>query len=109
VPLEVRLAQQQETAMETLLTVWSVLACGVLIWSSVLDDDQDLSPKVQDGTSKGCLDYIVISPALLSEWEAHQSNLIIIDLRAKTDSDCHCDAIPGALSIPLGLLATQLR
>jgi hypothetical protein len=36
VPLEVRLAQQQETAMETLLTVWSVLACGVLIWSSVL-------------------------------------------------------------------------
>jgi rhodanese-related sulfurtransferase len=95
--------------METLLTVWSVFACGVLIWNSVLHNDHDVSPSLRDRTSKPGLDYIVISPALLSEWEAHQSNLIIIDLRAKTDSDCRRDAIPGALSIPLGLLATQLR
>jgi rhodanese-related sulfurtransferase len=45
----------------------------------------------------------------LSEWEGQQSNLIVIDLRAKTDHGRDPDAISGALSIPLGLLATQLR
>jgi rhodanese-related sulfurtransferase len=94
--------------METLLTVWSVFACGVLIWNSVLDNDDDPSPRVRDGASKPRLDYIVISPALLSEWQAHQSNLIIIDLRARADSGRDRDAIPGALIVPRGALATVL-
>jgi rhodanese-related sulfurtransferase len=95
-------------AMETLLTVWSVFACTVLIWNSLLDNDRDLLPRAPDGTSKPRLDYIVISPAWLSEWEGQQSNLIVIDLRAKTDRGRDPDAISGALSIPLGLLAIQL-
>jgi rhodanese-related sulfurtransferase len=95
--------------METLLTVWSVFACGVLIWNSVLDNDHNPSPKVRDGTSRPHFNYIVISPALLSEWEAQQSNLMIIDLRAKTDRGRDPDAISGSLSIPVGALAAQLR
>jgi rhodanese-related sulfurtransferase len=95
--------------METLLTVWSVFACGVLIWNSVLDNDHNPPPKVRDGTSRPHFNYIVISPALLSEWEAQQSNLMIIDLRAKTDRGRDSDAISGSLRIPVGALATQFR
>jgi hypothetical protein len=72
-----------ENTMETLLTVWYIFAFGVLIWNSLLQNDHGLSARGSDRTSS--LDYTV-SPALLSEWEAHQSNLIIIDSRAKTDS-----------------------
>jgi hypothetical protein len=83
-----------ENTMETLLTLWYVFA--VLIWNSIVDKDRDPSPRVCDGTSKPRLDYIAISPALLSEWEAHQSNLIIIDLRAKTDFGSDGDANPSS-------------
>jgi len=72
--------------MDTLLTVWSAFACGALIWNSLLHGDCDLLPRGRDGPSKLRLDYIVISPAMLMEWEARQSNLIVIDLRAKADS-----------------------
>jgi rhodanese-related sulfurtransferase len=95
--------------METLLTVWYVFAFGVLIWNSLLQADDDLLPRGSDRTPKPRLDYIVISPALLSEWEAHQSNLILIDLRAKTDPGREGDAIAGSLSILVAALATQLR
>ncbi len=89
--------------------VWCVIAFGVLIWTSLLQTDDDLLPRGSDTTPKACLDYVVISPALLSEWEAHQSNLILIDLRAKTDSGRNGDAIAGSLSIPVAALPTQPR
>jgi rhodanese-related sulfurtransferase len=95
--------------MEMLLTVWYVFTFGVLIWISLLHSDGDLLRRRRARTSKPCLDYIVISPALLSDWEAHQSNLIIIDLRTKRDSGRDPHAIPGALSVPARALAAVLR
>jgi hypothetical protein len=58
-----------ENTMETLLTLWYAFA--VLIRNSVVDKDREPSARVCDGTSKPRLDYIAISPALLSEGEAH--------------------------------------
>jgi hypothetical protein len=97
--------------MVTLLLVcWYICAAVAMIWCSVALNDLQLSSAGCKKTLEGRLHYVVISPALLSEWEAREPNLIIVDLGPKLDSRRrNDDGITDWLRIPVASLATQLR
>jgi rhodanese-related sulfurtransferase len=87
-----------------LLACWCVCATVVLLWCAL-----GLSSRDFKKTLKGRLHYVVISPAMLSEWEVHEPNLIIVDLRPKLNSGRNDDEIANSLRIPVASLATALR
>jgi rhodanese-related sulfurtransferase len=96
--------------MVALLLVFSVIfAVAGLIWYSLTLNEVETSLADCNKSLKGRLQYVVISPALLSEWEAHEANLIVVDLRPELDSGGNDDAIANSLRIPVARLATELR
>jgi hypothetical protein len=95
--------------MVTLLVCWYICAAVVLIWCSLVLNDLQLSSPGCKKTLEGRLHYVVISPAMLSEWEAHEPNLVIVDLRPKLNSRRNDDEVMDWLRIPVASLATALR
>jgi rhodanese-related sulfurtransferase len=96
--------------MMALLLVFSgIFAAVALIWYSFTPNEVEASPADCNKSLKGRLQYVVISPALLSEWEAHEPNLIVVDLRPELNSGGNDDAIANSLRIPVAKLATELR
>ena len=73
--------------METLLIAWCVWAGVILFLCPLINRDPESSRMRSQQTAPAGLDYIRISIALLSEWEMHQSNLLIIDLRSDTTQE----------------------
>jgi len=92
--------------METLLITWCVWAGVILFLCPLINHDPESS---RMRSKPPGLDYIGISMALLSEWEMHQSILLIIDLRSETDQGTNGNSIPGSLNIPIPQLARLLR
>jgi rhodanese-related sulfurtransferase len=95
--------------METLLIAWCVWAGVILFLCPLIKHDPESSGMRIQQTAPAGLDYIRISMALLSEWEIHQSNLLIIDLRSETTQGASSNSIPGSLNIPIPQLAHLLR
>jgi rhodanese-related sulfurtransferase len=95
--------------METLLIAWCVWAGVILFLCPIIKHGPESSRVRRQQTAQAGLDYIRISIALLSEWETHQSNLLIIDLRSDTTKGANGNSIPGSLNIPIVQLAHLLR
>ena len=95
--------------METLLIAWCVWAGVILFLCPLINHDPGSSRMRSQQTARAGLDYIRISMALLCEWEMHQSNLLIIDLRSDTTQRANGNSIPGSLNIPIPQLAQLLR
>jgi hypothetical protein len=95
--------------VDLLLISWCICAAVALIWCSLLLKDQELASRGYKKTLKGHLHYVAITPALLSEWDANEPNLITIDLRPKLNSGGNDDGIADSLRIPAASLATELR
>jgi rhodanese-related sulfurtransferase len=95
--------------METLLIAWCVWVGVILFLCPLIKRGPESSCIGRQLTGQAGLDYIRISIALLSEWEMHQSNLLIIDLRSDTTKGANGDSIPGSLNIPIVQLAHLLR
>jgi rhodanese-related sulfurtransferase len=95
--------------MEMLLIAWCVWAGLILFLCPLIKRGPESSRMRSQQTAQAGLDYIRISIALLSEWEMHQSNLLIIDLRSDTTKGANGDSIPGSLNIPIVQLAHLLR
>jgi len=95
--------------METLLIAWCVWAGVILFLCPLIKRGAESSRIRRQQTAQAGLDYIRISIALLSEWEMHQSNLLIIDLRSETTKGANGNSIPGSLNIPIAQLAHLLR
>ena len=95
--------------METLLIAWCVWAGVILFLCPLIKRGPESSRVGRQLTAHAGLDYIRISIALLSEWETHQSNLLIIDLRSDTTKGANGNSIPGSLNIPIAQLAHLLR
>ena len=95
--------------MDTLLIAWCVWAGVILFLCPLIKRGPESSRIRSQQTAQAGLDYIRISIALLSEWEMHQSNLLIIDLRSETTKGANGNSIPGSLNIPIAQLAHLLR
>jgi rhodanese-related sulfurtransferase len=91
-----------------LLISWCVCAAVALILFALALKDLGLRSARCEEPGEGHLHYVVISPALLSEWEGHEPNLIVVDLRPKPRSERHDDGIMDALWIPVASLASAL-
>ena len=94
--------------METLLIAWCVWVGVILFLCPLIKRGPESSRMRSQQTAQAGLDYIRISIALLSEWEMHQSNLLIIDLRSDTTKGANGNSIPGSLNIPIAQLARLL-
>lgn len=99
--------------MEPLLIIlWCIGAAIGLTWCWLMLRDRELLSRPPK-TLKPHLHYVVISPALLSEWETHELNLMIIDLRDKSDAGrgdgIPDDGIKDSLRIPGARLCAGLR
>ncbi len=95
--------------METLLIAWCVWAGVILFLCPLIKHGPESSHMRSQQTAQAGLDYIRISIALLSEWEMHQSNLLIIDLRSDATKGANGNSIPGSLNMPIPQLAHLLR
>ena len=95
--------------MEILLVAWCVWAGVILFLCPLIRGGPESSRMRSQQTAQASLHYVRISIALLSEWEMHQSNLLIIDLRSDSTKGANGNSIPRSINIPIGQLAHLLR
>jgi hypothetical protein len=87
-----------------LLSCWGLGTCVILIWCSLqVSEGQGPSGAWQERT-KGHLEYIPISSALLRDWVVRDEHLMVMDLRPRMQVGTDFDSIPSSLRIPRGQL-----
>jgi rhodanese-related sulfurtransferase len=86
--------------MSVLLGCWVLATSAILIWCSLKVSEGQPTSRAWRESTRGHLEHIPISPALLEEWARRDEHLIIMDLRSQMKTGEDLDCIPGSLRIP---------